>query len=385
MCLGEEQVGVFLFEDLKRDSGAFLTKLNQFMGLAWDSSNCFSLGQPKNARLSQEAHRKLVAILASDHGAFLNQPLEERLDFLNRSSGGPASVVIPESWKSRIHERVAAGNQQLGELLGRSLEDLGYSVSSRPRTRLEGRFAVIHAGFRRADAQGLKQLFVGHPQVDFIQGRTSDFERTSSGDESAWSSPDRLWLLVLPRALKHKLRELKRSLGDLRVIFCICNPCQLLPELYLNALRTWFTSSETPDPSLRSMDAWLDNEFEVIVKKYFNLECIPVCSRILGRSKVRVLLAEQSGSRRWEHDLWAFCGVFCGLGFFPSERLSAAPSSKTLSFRRPLESARTQSGVYHQEMVRPVRLELLEDRKMGPSQKVGRTLHKAGPGFSNSL
>ena len=134
--LGEENVGVFLFEGLREDPVAYYSAICRFMGV--DAA--------EGVRLTEHAHlnprmteRNLERIKEIDRSFWKRfrfdrkTPRERRLD-LGRAPRAPTDealpveAVVPRKLSDQVTKATREGNQWLVERLGLPLEKYGYPL-----------------------------------------------------------------------------------------------------------------------------------------------------------------------------------------------------------------------------------------------------------------
>ena len=133
---GKESVGVFLFEDLARDSTAFIESVCRFIGI--DSQEGVKLAADKRARnrtTVQEIER-----LKQVQGSFFQSMVfrfaargkRRRMLGLRARGGAPdgerARAPVPQRWQERIAEKTREGNRRLIEEWGLPMEKYDYPL-----------------------------------------------------------------------------------------------------------------------------------------------------------------------------------------------------------------------------------------------------------------
>lgn len=125
---GEENVGVFLYEELKHDPARFVTKLCDFLDI--DAASAIGLveSRKENSRITR----------GELFWSWLSMRLgwNSRSDTLHRrgsriydkllSRMQAESDVIPPEWEARIKDTYAVGNLALEEVSGLPLSEYGY-------------------------------------------------------------------------------------------------------------------------------------------------------------------------------------------------------------------------------------------------------------------
>lgn len=130
--LGEENVGVFLFEDLKRNPEGYYRAVCSFAGI--DPEIGVSLTEKKHlhARLSMAQVRLMQEIddswLRRSHVLFMSEKKRRRL-LMTEAGGPPAKAELTESLAAKIIEASGEGHRWLSETLGLPLEEYGYPMS----------------------------------------------------------------------------------------------------------------------------------------------------------------------------------------------------------------------------------------------------------------
>jgi hypothetical protein len=125
---GEENVGVFLYEELKHDTARFVTKLCDFMDI--DAASAIGLieGRKENSRITRgelfwsRLSMRLRWNSRSDTLYRRGSRIYDKL--LSRMQA--ESDVIPADWEARIRDTYAVDNLALEEVSGLPLTEYGY-------------------------------------------------------------------------------------------------------------------------------------------------------------------------------------------------------------------------------------------------------------------
>lgn len=129
--VGEDNVGVFIFEELAADSAAFARRLCSFMSIDADIGVQLLANQHQNIRKSAriQAYARLRAAFFPDvsFGKALPSPL--RRGWRNYLDGGRrAKVALPATWLSRINDYYSADNRKLAKRFGLPLQSYDYPM-----------------------------------------------------------------------------------------------------------------------------------------------------------------------------------------------------------------------------------------------------------------
>ena len=129
--IGEENVGVFLFEELVTDSTSFAKRLCDFIGIDPDTGAALLAKQHENARKSQrvQAYVRLRAALFPQAalGKLLPAPLRQAWRRYLESGPG-AAVELPPHWLRRIEEIYRTDNRKLAERFNLPLRTYDYPM-----------------------------------------------------------------------------------------------------------------------------------------------------------------------------------------------------------------------------------------------------------------
>jgi hypothetical protein len=129
--VGEENVGVFLFEELVRDPRSFADRLASFIGIEATQAGQLLSGQHKNPRKSSrtQAYVKLRSKLLPRRSLSSLLPQRIRDSWHNYLEGGAASrEPLPEKWLSKLQDNYRDDNQRLAERYGLPLAQYGYPL-----------------------------------------------------------------------------------------------------------------------------------------------------------------------------------------------------------------------------------------------------------------
>ncbi|MCJ8329119.1 MAG: sulfotransferase domain-containing protein [Lentisphaeria bacterium] len=129
--LGRENVGIFLFEELKEDPNAYYKSICEFMGI--DSEIGVSLTQNKhvNPRMSEEQLTYMHSIQSSFFKRSLNsfRSVKSRKNALRaKKSGPPAKVILTDHIIQKVSDASREGHRWLVENLNLPLERYGYPL-----------------------------------------------------------------------------------------------------------------------------------------------------------------------------------------------------------------------------------------------------------------
>jgi hypothetical protein len=130
--LGKDKVGVFLFEDLCKNSDRFTSSVCEFLGI--DASEGVEL--MKQQHLHPRMTEGQVSFLRQLEGSawrrwwmkFTNERMRKRT-FENLSDVGlPAKAEMPEDWKQKVSQSTREGHRWLADNFGLELERYGYPL-----------------------------------------------------------------------------------------------------------------------------------------------------------------------------------------------------------------------------------------------------------------
>ena len=129
--VGEDNVGVFIFEELAADSAAFAQRLCGFLGIDAEIAVQLLANQHQNIRKSArtQAYGKLRAAFLPEisFGRALPPPL--RRAWRSYLEGGHrAKVDLPPNWLGRITNYYSADNRRLAERFHLPLQSYGYPM-----------------------------------------------------------------------------------------------------------------------------------------------------------------------------------------------------------------------------------------------------------------
>jgi len=129
--VGNENVGVFLFEELAADSAAFARRLCAFLGVDAEIAVQLLANQHQNIRKSArtQAYAKLRAAFLPEisFGKALPPPLRRVWrSYLER--GHRAKIDLPPNWLSKITKYYSADNRRLAERFQLPLQSYGYPM-----------------------------------------------------------------------------------------------------------------------------------------------------------------------------------------------------------------------------------------------------------------
>lgn len=129
--VGEENVGVFLFEELVGESAAFASRLCGFIGIDPRKGAELLSGRHENVRKSgrTQLYARLRSKLLPDVslGSMLPQPVREAWrSYLE--GGSRATAEFPIEWMHRLEEFYRSDNRMLARRYGLPLGDYGYPI-----------------------------------------------------------------------------------------------------------------------------------------------------------------------------------------------------------------------------------------------------------------
>lgn len=129
--MGEENVGVFLFEELVNDSDAFARRLCGFIGVDAQAGRELLANRHENVRKSEriQTYARLRSAFFPDvsFGEALPGPL--RRAWRSYLEGGErARAELPADWLARIVDYYAPDNRRLAARFGLPLQDYGYPL-----------------------------------------------------------------------------------------------------------------------------------------------------------------------------------------------------------------------------------------------------------------
>ncbi len=130
-AVGEENVGVFLFEELARDTASFAARLANFIGVDAEVATKLLSHQHKNARKSRrtQAYVKLRSALLprASLGGWLPEGLRNAWrGYLD--GGAPSKESLPEEWIATIRDGYRGDNRKLAERFQLPLEKYKYPL-----------------------------------------------------------------------------------------------------------------------------------------------------------------------------------------------------------------------------------------------------------------
>ena len=130
--IGPDNVGVFLYEDLCRDSDQFVRSVCRFIGIDENLGVSLVGKGHRHKRLTQGQVDFMKQI---DQSAWkrwwlgwLSPTSQRALIVRQDSDGSPAKVLLPEVWKERISSQTRDGNRWLVENLQLPLGDFQYPL-----------------------------------------------------------------------------------------------------------------------------------------------------------------------------------------------------------------------------------------------------------------
>ena len=129
--VGEQNVGVFMFEQLVSDHAAFARALCGFMGIDAEIGASLLAGRHENVRKTQrtQAYARLRAHVLPNVslGRLLPDSIRRTWrDYLDR--GHKARASLPDEWRARIEDHYRSDNQNLARRFGLPLQDFGYPL-----------------------------------------------------------------------------------------------------------------------------------------------------------------------------------------------------------------------------------------------------------------
>lgn len=129
--VGQDNVGVFLFEELVRDPGGFAGKLASFIGVDPVAAASLLSEQHKNPRKSSrtQAYVKLRSKLFPHQSLGLLLPAKIRERWRGYLEGGRASrESIPDTWLKKVQDTYRDDNRRLAARFGLPLRQYGYPL-----------------------------------------------------------------------------------------------------------------------------------------------------------------------------------------------------------------------------------------------------------------
>jgi hypothetical protein len=129
--IGERNVGVFLFEEMVRDTPSFAARLANFMGIDAAQTQTLLSAQHKNPRKSgrTQAYVKLRSAFfpRASLGALLPPPVR-RAWHKYLDGGAPSRERLPDGWREAITEGFRSGNRKLADRFRLPLEQYNYPI-----------------------------------------------------------------------------------------------------------------------------------------------------------------------------------------------------------------------------------------------------------------
>ena len=128
---GRENVGIFLFEEMKTDAAAFARHLCNFIGVDADQGAQLIKGERRNKRVSARfvAYSKLRKALGMNIPLGRMVPETLRLSFNNFVAGGSdARIRLPAAWASEMEHHFRDDNCRLAQEWDLPLEKYGYPL-----------------------------------------------------------------------------------------------------------------------------------------------------------------------------------------------------------------------------------------------------------------
>ncbi|MCJ8329121.1 MAG: sulfotransferase domain-containing protein [Lentisphaeria bacterium] len=129
--LGRENVGVFLFEELKENPKAYYQSICKFMGIDSDIGASLTQDEHFNIRLSEMQ----VTYMHEIHSSFFKRGLNallsrksRRKGFSARAGGSSAKAVLPDHLIKEVSNASREGHRWLVEKLDLPLEKYGYPL-----------------------------------------------------------------------------------------------------------------------------------------------------------------------------------------------------------------------------------------------------------------
>ena len=130
--LGKANVGVFLFEDLCKNSDRFTSSVCEFLGI--DASQGVEL--MKQQHLHPRMTEGQVSFLRKLEGSawrrwlmkFSNERMRARTFEKLSDVGLPAKAEMPEDWKQKVSQSTREGHRWLADTFGLELERYGYPL-----------------------------------------------------------------------------------------------------------------------------------------------------------------------------------------------------------------------------------------------------------------
>ncbi len=129
--VGEDNVGVFVFEELARDSAVFARRMCEFIGIDADIGERLLASQHQNVRKSArtQTYAKLRSAFFPElsFGNALPSPVRRAWrNYLER--GRRAQVDLPPGWLSRINDYYSSDNRRLAERFHLPLQHYDYPM-----------------------------------------------------------------------------------------------------------------------------------------------------------------------------------------------------------------------------------------------------------------
>jgi hypothetical protein len=129
--VGEDNVGVFLFEEMARDAKSFATRLSDFMGVDAAVAAALLSAQHKNARKSErtQTYVKLRSAFLPRVSLGTLLPPALRKAWHNYLEGGaPSRERLPADWLASIQDGFRSDNRRLANRFRLPLEQYNYPM-----------------------------------------------------------------------------------------------------------------------------------------------------------------------------------------------------------------------------------------------------------------
>jgi hypothetical protein len=140
--VGENNVGVFLFEELVSDSRSFANRLCAFVGIDPEVASQLLLQKPENLRKGSRllAYAKLRSRILPNSSLSALLPAALQPHWRRFIEGGRRpKIEIPPEWRDRLEDYYAPQNRKLAERFRLPLEVYGYPLNRHGTQRREHR------------------------------------------------------------------------------------------------------------------------------------------------------------------------------------------------------------------------------------------------------
>ncbi len=132
---GKQNVGVFMFEHLQSDPQGFIEAICEFIGVDPVEGIKHATNKHKNPRVTRDNVEQIKMIHQSTEltRIFRQATREDRCRMIKSdpdspTQGEPATVEIPEVWRSRIEELVRDDCNYLRQEFGLPVDEAGYPI-----------------------------------------------------------------------------------------------------------------------------------------------------------------------------------------------------------------------------------------------------------------